>query len=248
MLGNNNFHKDKYNHDWMELDIRNLRTKYINIEKDTRKSEQMISLLDEHGFSNYERFNALTSPENSHAVLDKENELYGTHMCGLSHMKLLKETILKDGEPILILEDDVDIENIEYEIHIPKNADCIYFGISHGDGNYVAENIGYPRTGKDFLKVGKIFTTHAILHINPRYSAAACAITEFCILTGMPFDSHGLAYQLQSHFNVYSPKQPFFYQSESKQNNPLHNVEALTRPRLLTETEKILRGNAPDWP
>ena len=243
MLGNKNFHENKINREWMDIDIRNIRTRYINIKKDTQKAEQMVSLLDEHGFADYERFDALTSPpENLHTELNKEDAFYGTHMCGLSHVKLLEETILKDGEPILILEDDVEIENIEYEIAIPKNSDCIYFGTSHGDGNYSAVNVGFSGGKNHFLKINQVFTTHAILHINPRYSSAACAITKFCALTGMPFDSHGLAYQLQRHFNVYTPKKPFFYQASEKQNNPLYDVESLTRPRLLTDNEKILRG------
>ena len=243
MLGREEFQENKtITSGWMDIDIRNIRTRYINIKKDTQKAEQMVSLLDEHGFTNYERFDALTVPGEDfpNVKLDTENAFYGTHMCGLSHVKLLRDTIVKDGKPILILEDDVNIENIEYEISIPENADCIYFGISHGDGKYSAESAG--GSGK-FLKINKVFTTHAILHINPRYSSAACAITEFCSLTGMPFDSHGLAYQLQRHFNVYTPKLPFFSQADEKQTNPLYYVELLTRPRLMTDNEKVLRGH-----
>ena len=243
-MQNEYFKDDPINDGWMKLDIRNIRTRYINVKEDTKRSEQMISLLEEHGFKDYERFDALTSPPEDilHLSLDTEDKFYSTHMCGLSHRKLLQETIVADDNPILILEDDVNIENMKYEISIPKNSDCIYFGTSHGDYNYSAINIG-----NDWLKVDRIFTTHAILHLTPRYSAAARSITEFCVLTGMPFDSFGLAYQLQGHFNVYAPRLPFFYQAKEKQNNSLYDVEALTRPRLLTDNEKIIR-QAPSGP
>ena len=142
-------------------DIRNLRTRWINVDKDTEKAEQMVSLLNEHGFIDHERFSAVTEKQLSElgSILAKMPENYGTHMCGLSHRKLLKETILKDNKPVFILEDDVDVEEsaIKYKISIPEDADAIYFGISHGDYYYSAVDCG-----NDWIKIKQVFATHAI--------------------------------------------------------------------------------------
>ena len=74
---------------------------------------------------------------------------------------------MSDGQPVLILEDDVDFDSNIFtkEIPLPENADAFYYGISHGDGNYDVEKVC-----DGLLKGNKIFATHAILHINPEYS------------------------------------------------------------------------------
>jgi len=217
-------------------DIRNLRTRWINVDKDTEKAEQMVSLLNEHGFLFHKRFSGVT--ETDEFILD---ENYGTHMCGLSHRKLLKETILKDNKPVFILEDDVDIEEsaIKYKISIPEDADAIYFGISHGDENYSAVDCG-----NDWLRIKQVFATHAILHINPKYSESVVLKIEDAVERNKPFDVE-LAYHVQPQFKIYTPRVPFFYQSDGKNEISIDNQmitqggtnEIFTRKPLILDTD-----------
>tara|TARA_R100001082_G_scaffold110645_1_gene91173 strand:- start:2122 stop:2709 length:588 start_codon:yes stop_codon:yes gene_type:complete len=194
----------------------------------------MVTLLNEHGFTNHERFRATT--DSAEFGITKENcRWFGTHMCGLSHRKLLKETIIEDSNPILVLEDDIEVEdkNIQYEVEIPDDADAVYFGTSQGDCNYSA-----IEAGNGFAKVKRIFATHAILHINPKYSEMVVKITEDAVKADGPFDV-GIAYGVQEKFNVYAVKSPFFYQADSK--NTVNKYEYITRiPLLLNDEESNL--------
>ena len=218
----------------MKIDIRKMQTKWINLEKDTTKAEQMVTLLNERGFKNHERFAAMC--EDTEFGITKDNcNWFGTHMCGLSHSKLLNETIVSDGKPIFVLEDDVEIENdnIKYEIEIPDDADAVYLGTSQGDCNYSAINVN-----EDIAKVQRIFATHAIIHFNPEYSKRVMQLTEDAVKGDGPFDV-GIAYNIQKDFNVYAVKTPYFYQADSK--NTVNKYEYITRiPLLLNDEESNL--------
>ena len=218
----------------MKIDIRDIRTQWINLEKDTTKAEQMVTLLNERGFKNHERFAAMC--EDTEFGITKDNcNWFGTHMCGLSHRKLLNETIINDNEPILVLEDDIEVEedNIKYEIEIPDDADAVYLGTSQGDCNYSAVS-----ANEDIAKIQRIFATHAILHINPEYSKMVVRITEDAVKADGPFDV-GIAYNVQKDFNVYAVKTPYFYQADSK--NTVNKYEYITRiPLLLNDEEQNL--------
>ena len=218
----------------MKIDIRDIRTQWINLEKDTTKAEQMVTLLNERGFKNHERFAAMC--EDTEFGITKDNcNWFGTHMCGLSHRKLLNETIVSDGEPIFVLEDDVEIENdnIKYEIEIPDDADAVYLGTSQGDCNYSAIS-----ANEDTAKVQRIFATHAIIHLNPEYSKRVVQVTEDAVKADGPFDVQ-IAYGVQKDFNVYAVKVPYFYQADSK--NTVNKYEYITRiPLLLNDEESNL--------
>ena len=218
----------------MKIDIRDIRTQWINLEKDTTKAEQMVTLLNERGFKNHERFAAMC--EDTEFGITKDNcNWFGTHMCGLSHRKLLNETIVSDGEPIFVLEDDVEIENdnIKYEIEIPDDADAVYLGTSQGDCNYSAIS-----ANEDTAKVQRIFATHAIIHLNPEYSKRVVQVTEDAVKADGPFDVQ-IAYGVQKDFNVYAVKAPYFYQADSK--NTVNKYEYITRiPLLLNDEESNL--------
>ena len=45
----------------MQIDLRNVRTRWINVDKDEEKARQMLELLERLEFKNVERFNAITS-------------------------------------------------------------------------------------------------------------------------------------------------------------------------------------------
>ena len=70
------------------------------LDADIEKADAMQELLARLGFTQHERFAAITQHEDA------------TRNCGESHFQCLERTILKDGKPVLILEDDVEAEPI----------------------------------------------------------------------------------------------------------------------------------------
>ena len=206
----------------MKIDLTNIRTRWINVESDKSKAEQMVELLDRLEFKNAERFNAITSVD-----VQEKNQFYLTHCCGESHFHALEETIIKDGEPVLILEDDIEVESKNYlqEFSIPTGIDALYLGTSHGDGKYEAVPID------DFLfRIQRVFACHSILFLNPAYAKAIVEDGRNTIynLNG-PFDVT-LAYNVQPRFNVCAVQRPFFYQADSKNTTNLY--EGITRTPL----------------
>lgn len=208
----------------MQIDLRNVRTRWINVDKDEEKARQMNELLDGLGFTNHERFSAVTGIA-PHEGVRRGEEHYRN--CAESHFKILEETILADGEPVLILEDDVEVnpEAFVAEFPIPENADCIYLGVSTGDGSFEAIN-----NNDGFAKIKRVFATHAILHMSKEMSEDIIRfgkkwIYEIC----RPFDV-GIAYEIQPMYNVYTPHVPFFYQADSK--NTFNKWEQVTKNPL----------------
>ena len=95
------------------MNICDVRTRWINVDKDVEKAKQMQELLDGLGFTDHQRFSAVTGIE-PHEGVRRGEEHYRN--CAESHFKILEETILSDGKPVLILEDDVDFDsNIWFE-------------------------------------------------------------------------------------------------------------------------------------
>jgi hypothetical protein len=211
----------------MQIDLRNVRTRWINVDKDEEKARQMNELLDGLGFTNHERFSAVTGIA-PHEGVNRGEEHYRN--CAESHFKILEETILADGEPVLILEDDVEVDTGAYvpTPHIMEDTDAIYFGTSHGDGNYEAIN-----QLNGWSKICRVFSTHAILHMNPAFSQGVIDEGKNHIYNlNRPFDV-AIAYGVQHKFNVYAPMIPFFYQADAK--NTVNKWERITRAPLNTK-------------
>ena len=214
----------------MQFDIRNVRTRWINVDKDEEKARQMNELLDGLGFTNHERFSAVTGIA-PHEGVRRGEEHYRN--CAESHFKILEETILADGEPVLILEDDVEAEHqnfINELIERPDDSDAIYFGTSHGDQRYECTNLM-----NGWCRIKKVFSTHAILHINPEFSMNVIKEGKrFIYELNKPFDV-GIAYDVQPKHNVYAPLNPFFYQSDAK--NTVNKWEQITRVPLRSKKQ-----------
>ena len=204
----------------MQIDLRNVRTRWINVDKDEDKARQMNELLDGLGFTNHERFSAVTGIA-PHEGVRRGEEHYRN--CAESHFKILEETILADGEPVLILEDDVDTlrDAIVFEFPVPESTDCIYLGVSTGDGSFEAID---QKNG--WAKIQRVFATHAILHLSKEMSQDVIDFgKKFIYENNTPFDV-GLAYEVQPRYNVLTPYVPFFYQADSK--NTVNKWEHLT--------------------
>ena len=216
------------------MNIRNVRTRWINVDKDVEKAQQMRGLLYGLGFTDHQKFSAVTGIEPHEGVRAGEEHYRN---CAESHFKILEETIVSDGQPVLILEDDVDVDGVissNLEVPIPEDADAIYFGTSHGDGNYEAIDLN-----NGWLKIQRVFATHAIMHISKKFSEEVIRVGKTWIYEhNRPFDV-GIAYDIQKSFNVYAPKKPFFFQADSK--NSSNKWEEITRTPLRTKKKFSLR-------
>ena len=214
------------------MNIRDVRTRWINVDKDVDKAKQMKELLDHWGFKDHQKFSAVTGIEPHEAVRPGEEHYRN---CAESHFKLLEETILKDEEPVFILEDDVEIEPSAWTDNypLPEDADAVYFGTSHGDKTYEAID---QKNG--WLKIKRVFATHSILHINPHFSKKVIEVGKKWIYEKcFPFDV-GIAYDIQANYNVYAPKIPVFYQADSK--NAVNKWEQLTKTPLVAKKKFTL--------
>lgn len=208
----------------MNIDLRNVTTKWINLDSDTEKNEQMKELCTRIGLTTASRVPARVGV-NPHEGVRAGEEHYRN--CAESHFSIYKEAIQNGSFPLLILEDDVEVENsFSLELkEVPDDADAIYLGTSHGDNNYSAIDVG-----NGWMKIERVFATHSILYINPKICEAILEVGKRWIYEiNRPFDV-GIAYEVQPNFNVYAPHTPFFYQADAK--NAVNKWEGLTRTPL----------------
>ena len=205
----------------MKIDLRDVTVRWVNVDADTEKNIMMEELCERVGFRNASRFSAVTGID-PHEDVRPGEEHYRN--CAESHFKIFEET---DSYPLLILEDDVETESVftcDLE-NVPDDADAIYLGTSHGDGNYSAQDVG-----DGWMRIEKVFATHSILYLNERICKTVIDIGRHWIYNlNRPFDV-GFAYQVQPQFKVYAPHVPFFYQADSK--NKKNKWEDLTRTPL----------------
>ena len=75
------------------MNICDVRTRWINVDKDTVRSQQMDTLLKGYNFTNHERVSAVTGIEPHDGVRPGEEHYRN---CAESHFKILEDTILKD--------------------------------------------------------------------------------------------------------------------------------------------------------
>ena len=212
----------------MKIDLCDVNVRWINVDSATKNAELMEELVQRLGLKNASRFSAVTGIE-PHEGVNPGEEHYRN--CAESHFGVLEEAMNSNSFPVLSLEDDVEIEESVFTTtleNIPDNADAIYMGTSHGDGNYHAKDVG-----NGWMKIQRVFATHAIMWLNERVAKEVINVGKRWIYErNHPFDV-GLAYELQPHFNVYAPHTPFFFQADAKNN--VNKWESITRTPLRRE-------------
>jgi GR25 family glycosyltransferase involved in LPS biosynthesis len=213
----------------MNVDLRNVPVKFINVDTAIEKNKMMHELCQELGMTDVTRVSAITGVD-PHIGVRRGEEHYRN--CAESHFKILQEAIDNDSFPILILEDDVDVPN---EIksntdvlnlqNLPDDVDAVYVGTSHSDGQYnafIEDN--------NWLQIEKIFATHAILYLNKNFAQKVIERGKIYIYEmDKPFDL-AIAYELQPNHKVFAVRVPLFFQSDEK--NEVNKWEHLTRQPL----------------
>tara|TARA_Y100000310_G_scaffold333874_1_gene412335 strand:- start:296 stop:955 length:660 start_codon:yes stop_codon:yes gene_type:complete len=200
----------------MKIDIRDVRCCWVNLDKDKDNAASMVKQFDEIGLKNHERLSArIVEPPS-----DTPKTIYHYRGCAQSHIDILDNE--NNELPLLILEDDAKItEDFNPIIEVPDDTDAVYLGTSHGDGNYIAMDIG-----NGFARIGKIFATHAILYLTDKYRKVISETAkDFVYKRNTPFDL-GCAWQQTRHM-VVAPHKPYFYQADERDS--ANKWENLTR-------------------
>ena len=214
----------------MEIDIRNVKCCWINLDSAVENAEKMVNQFDEIGIKNHKRLSA----RQIEPPVGTPQTIYHYVGCAQSHIDILEN---EKDVPLLILEDDAKYIPEWYNPildNLPENADAVYLGISHGDGKYFAQDVG-----NNIAKIKGVYATHAILYLSEKYKKAVVDIAkEFVYNKHIPFDL-GCA-TIQGYYNVYTPHLPYFYQADERSS--ANKWENLTRSplRMLAQGAGIL--------
>lgn len=193
-----------------------MRCRWISLERDSAASRNLEQSLREQGFQDLEWCPGVRLQGNG-----ASRERLHAHAVALAHQRALERHL--DGEPLLLLEDDVAIEaDPNWRLAVPADADAVWVGISRYGGPIV------QLINPSLSRIERMFSAHAVLYLSRRYKEHAISCVEQCNACWLPFDI-GLAFY-QKNFNVYALNQPVFFQANGKGQ---HDFEALTRGSLL---------------
>ena len=205
----------------MKIDIRNVPTTWINLEKHTQNAEDITKMLNEHGFTNHYRTAGVV--DTTEGVFQAYN-IPKSHFFGVARAQINALESIRDSLPALVLEDDVVIsEDYIPEIEIPDQTDAVHLGVSNA-GSVFAQDIG-----NSWARIHGMLAAHGILYVSKRYVDETIRIAKHCIYEmGVPFDL-GTA-QIQRQHYVIAAHKPFFYQGDERES--ANKWESLTRQPL----------------
>jgi hypothetical protein len=191
----------------MIIDLREIPVVWINLDSATKNAEAMQEKLQKHGFKNTYRKSARVIPAPPGTIASNAHYVG----CAQSHIDILDD--VTHSTPLLILEDDAEFSDAFNPIvEIPDDSDGIYLGVSTGNQRYQTK-----RYNKNYLRIGGILATHAILYITPKFKQDMSAIAKHCINdVQQPWDLG--ASLLQFHNKVYTPNKPYFYQADDRES------------------------------
>ena len=191
----------------MIIDLREISVVWINLDSAKKNAETMQERFHKFGFKNTHRKpgSIIPPPPNT------DKSIAHFRGCGQSHIDILDDT--NYSTPLLILEDDVEFyDNFNPVIEVPDDADGIYLGISTGNRYYQTK-----RYNENYLRIGGILATHAILYVNESYKKIMSQAAKHCIIDlKQPWDLGASSVQFSQR--VYTPNKPYFYQADHKQS------------------------------
>lgn len=188
----------------MNLDLREVPFYYINLEDAVERKRKVESDLQSLGIKNITRVDAIRH----------SNGAAGTPR---SMLKALE--IAHNGEPFVLVEDDISVKRWDPIIEIPDDADAFYLGIS-GWGRMNSHSgpfVQWEKVSDDILRVYNMLSGHAIVYISDRYIDL---VKRICYNAGYNIEDHvdiGFA-EVQRWHNIYAFDDPYFYQTSSGGN------------------------------
>ena len=186
------------------LDLREVPFYYINLDDAVERRERTESQLKELGIKSVTRVDAI-------------RHSFGAAGTPRSMLKALE--LAHNGEPFVLMEDDVAVKRLDPIVEIPEDADAFYLGIS-GWGRMNSHSgpfVQWDRVDDNTLQVYNMLSGHAIMYISDRYIDLAKRISHHA---GYVIENHvdiGFA-EVQRWHNVYALDDPYFYQTSSDGN------------------------------
>lgn len=180
------------------INIFSIRTAILNKKENIENKKQTEENVLESKFVNYSFYNFLSVRSNHE---DRESENATTAQ---SYINILENTILKDGNPVLILSDD--LEETKWHsavIPIPVGSDAYYLGFSKNSSTI------YP-VGLGIAKVEATHYLHAKIYFNVEYARAVIArMKKICLIEEN--DNYSAAiYDILKDWNIYGSHRPLY--------------------------------------
>lgn len=192
----------------MKIDVREVKTFYINLDKDKDKRIKVEEEIKKFGIKDFTRTSGVDMPGN------KESG------CAASHYNILSMS----STPTIILEDDCAIYKNNPIIHVPDDADAVYLGLSRWGfkGNISKINNYSYRPSlkyKDIFKIDGMLATHAILYLSEEYVNVSKKVAKHCADNSIHVDI-GFT-EIHKEYNVYAVGRPLFYQSTNEKSTTI---------------------------
>lgn len=201
------------------MKLNEIKTYYINLDKDEEKRESMEKMLSELGF-NYERFSGVEAE-------------WG---CEKSHHKLLSEGL---KSPFIVLEDDCSLKNEVTELGVPDDIDFVYLGISaFGYYNGNISGVLYKQVTDEIVRVHNMLSTHAMLYLSDNYANMVKDIAYYCAYKSNQHFDKSIA-EMAKYYEVYALSNPMFYQDNYNKEYTCHDL------RQYSISQNIEQGKEP---
>ena len=183
----------------MKIDLRKIPAVYMNLPQDTKKKNQMESLLTKCEFQNIIRVEGSYRPHNPPSG------------CAAAHYNGLCEI----DPPFVLFEDDcILMDAFKPVIEVPDDADAVYLGTSQWArylGVFSGPFVHYEKVSDDIVRTYNMLGGHSILYLTNEYVNMCKRISHHAAeLIGYNQDP-GFA-EVQKYFNVYCVNTPFFRQ------------------------------------
>lgn len=185
----------------MKINLLEIPVFYINMKKDGTKRVHIERQLEDLGFKNITRIDAVEDKQNGRVGLSK------------SQLKALSQI----PAPFIILEDDADPKHFKPVIEVPDDADAVYLGNSQW--GMLQSHSGFylkykPVKGyKDIYKIYNMLSSHAILYLTDEYVGVCQRTTKYCAEEyPMPMDVPFA--MIQRFYNIYTVNAPLFIQKD----------------------------------
>jgi len=195
----------------MEIDLRNVQTRWINLDRATTNAKQMTEQFDRLGFVSHQRIpgRIIPPPKDLSSV---RLRAFGKHYmgCGQAHIDALYSV---NNSPVLILEDDaLSTSAFRPMISIPDDTDAVYLGISHGNKKQAIVDLN-----NGWYRIFGMLAAHAVLYVSEQYRQYAAEIAHMCLYSKrIPMDNGFAA--AQQKFKVIAAPTPMFIQSADRQS------------------------------
>jgi len=213
----------------MKIDLKTIKTYWINMSSQTEKHNRMLSMFDNLGIKNTEHFEGIKLDPNSHI---KDGSGMATHT-------LLTKIIKEDSFPCLVLEDDAKETKCYVDtFDVPENCDALYLGVSRAGSK--GQSCQATIYNNDYFRVWNMLATHAVIYFNKNYAQKIVDNGKYLLDKNIPYDI-GIG-DLHDEFTVLTPEYPAFYQYDPDKSSKF-DVEWYTKYQLLPLPERIQKVN-----